>query len=362
MKRRIVPLLISLSATLASTSAMAGGGTSVLPLGWIDGDISNKLINQGTSKAAGAAGVELAPADQTAGYRQVKSYSLDLKLGVYGGWSFDNATFATSMFGAGAALLPTVGSTVIADRFVQNEQDTANLPDPQIPAKAEGLASWKAHDNIYYAERGGIIFAVGIGYAFTGLSGDYFAQGEWATYVEKLDDKHVFVKITNTSLSDFDEMLGNYVAYQMLSDFKKVGNFFSYVIDVSDSRGAAAYEAMIHGSMKEVQELADKAPSVAQLDLTEKGESKGYQNKLFFGLPFLNVSSTSGSLCDMSDTTYHMNNSKSDVEYGLYWKENASVLFSHHKSSAQLLRRGLHGHDRRWKSQFRHLRPPHSLL
>jgi hypothetical protein len=120
----------------------------------------------------------------------------------------------------------------------------------------------------------------------------------------------------------------------MLSEFSKSDDLFSYVFDLSDPRAAQAYEAMIHGSVKEAQALAVGNPELAQLNLTENGHTKGHQSRLFLGIPFLNLSDTSGELYNFSDTLYHLDNSKSDVQYGLYWKENDSNVFSRHSSTS----------------------------
>jgi hypothetical protein len=201
-----------------------------------------------------------------------------------------------------------------------------------VPAHAPALADWHEHDWISYDVQGGVIFSAGVGYAMTGLSGDYFARGDWTTYVEKIDEQKVYVKITNVTLSDFDLVAGNIIASETLSEFSKSDDMFSYIFDFSDPRAQNAYEAMIHGSVKEAEALATTNPELAQLDLTENGHTKGHQSELFLGIPFLNLSDTSGELYNFSDTLYHLDNSKSDVQYGLYWKEKDSDVFSRHSS------------------------------
>ena len=324
-------LCVGLSV-FASRALAADAGA--LPYGWVNADISRKVINQGVDTPSVGLGVVLSPANSSAGYRVVQSHSLDLKLGVYGGWYRYAGTFASTLFGAGLTILPVDGSTVIADRFVKSAAQAASLTQTQIPAKAAALEDWSAHDSIFYDNRGGIIFSIGVGYLFTGLSGDYFAQGEWSTYIEKLDAQKVFVKITKISLHDFDLMLGNSAAAVLLSSFDKVDQMFSYVFDLSDPRAVVAYEAMIHGSLKEAENLAAQDPAVATLTMTENGLTDGHQTHFILGVPFLNASETSGRLHNFSDTVLHADQSRSDVDYGLYWSEGGTDVGLHHVSSA----------------------------
>jgi len=306
-----------------------------LPYGWFNMDIANKLINQGTTPAsaqgASKGAIQLSPDDQKAGYRHIKTTTIDIIAGVYGGWYLSGATLAETLFGAGAAILPVGGSTRISDRFVKSEKDAENLPALKIPAHADGLKDWLPHDNVFYDSKGGVAFSIGVGYVMTGLSGDYLVQGDWTTYVEKLEGTKVFVKISNVSMNDYDQMAGTQPAYAMLSEFVKNDHFLSYTFDVSDARGAQAYEAMIHGSAKEAQELAQSRPDLATEDLSEKGYTKGHQTKLFMGLPFLNRSKTFGQLYNFADSVIHTDHTKSEVQYGLYWNQSNSVVFSHHK-------------------------------
>ncbi len=318
-------------ASYAPVGAGYGLHFGTTPLGWVDADMSKVLINQ-------AQIVELAenkisfPADNPSlGFRQIQTDSVNLKAGIYGGWYQYNGSFAGSLFGAGVTIMPVAGSSVTVNRFVANEKEAEHLPQVLIPAKYQALNSWRPHDSISYQNRGGIIFAVGAGFAFTGLAGDFFAAGDWKTYVEKIDASHVYVKVTNIKITSMDIMVGNFVSYGMLSDFKKTDNMFSYIFDLSDPRGQVAYEAMVHGSIMEAQDLNAKNPTLAELILTEDGGTSGIEKKFYFGLPFLNVSHDSGNLINYSNTVFHQDNSQSDVEYGLYWSEGQRNLLGRHR-------------------------------
>jgi hypothetical protein len=323
---------VLLSSVFAHSSV--AGDFGFLPYGWLNMDIATKLINQGEGASATTSGssVQLVPADEKAGYRQVKTKSIDLIGGVYGGWYLNDGTFASTLFGAGAAILPVAGGTMISDRYAPCLKDAEAMSELKIPAHAEGLADWKAHDNVFYDTKGGVVFSIGVGYVMSGLSGDYLVQGDWTTYVEKIDGNKVFVKISSVHMNDFDGMAGTQPAYAMMSKFLKDDHYLSYTFDVSDARAARAYEAMIHGSVKEAQELESSHPELASQDQEEQGHTKGHQTKLFLGLPFLNRSKTWGSLYNFSNTVTHSDMSKSAVEYGLYWNQSASDVGSHHHS------------------------------
>jgi hypothetical protein len=330
------------TAVISGLPSISAASYSDFPFGSLAADIQNKLINQGQqqgqqqgSQQTSGAGIELPAADSRSGYRHIKIASLDVHAGVYAGWFHDASSFWPTLFGAGVTILPVVGTNVVSNRFAADEAAAQSMASLEIPAHASELSDWHKNDSVSYTVSGGLIFSVGIGYAMTGLSGDYYARGDWTTYVEKLDSQKVYVKITKVHLKDFDLMAGNILASEILSKFDKSDSFFSYIFDLSDPRAVPAYEAMIHGSMKLAELLSAAHPELAQLDLTEKGMTDGYQKRFFLGIPFLNISRTSGQLYNFSDTIFHSNRTESDVSYGLYWDEMDHNVISKHQSASQ---------------------------
>jgi hypothetical protein len=321
--------------SLFASSQYALASYSDFPFGSLTADIQSKIINQGSHQLSGTDGITLSSADEAAGYRHIKIDILDIHAGVYTGWFLDSRNFFGTLFGAGLTILPVAGGNVISDRFAPDAASAASLASYEIPAHASQLANWHESDSITYTLSGGLIFSAGIGYAMIGLSGDYYARGDWTTYVEKLDGHKASVKITNLKLSDFDLMAGNILASEILSKFNKADSFFSYTFDLSNEHAAQAYEAMIHGSLKPAQLLAASHPELVQLDLTEKGRTSGSQKQFFLGLPFLNLSRTSGQLYNFSDTVFHTSGERSDVDYGLYWTESDNNLFAKHDSNSK---------------------------
>jgi hypothetical protein len=262
--------------SLFASSQYALASYSDFPFGSLTADIQSKIINQGSHQLSGTDGITLSSADEAAGYRHIKIDILDIHAGVYTGWFLDSRNFFGTLFGAGLTILPVAGGNVISDRFAPDAASAASLASYEIPAHASQLANWHESDSITYTLSGGLIFSAGIGYAMIGLSGDYYARGDWTTYVEKLDGHKASVKITNLKLSDFD-----------------------------------------------------------QLDITEKGRTSGSQKQFFLGLPFLNLSRTSGQLYNFSDTVFHTSGERSDVDYGLYWTESDNNLFAKHDSNSK---------------------------
>jgi hypothetical protein len=309
-------------------------GDSSFPFGSLTADIENKVINQGVLAKTGS-GISFPQADLSSGFRDIKIYSLDIHAGIYAGWFNDATDFAGTLFGAGGAILPVVGSNVISNRFAPDQQTASNSASLDIPAHAADLANWHENDSVSYTVSGGVIFSAGVGYAMTGLSGDYYVRGDWTTYVEKLDAQKVFVKITNVHLTDFDLMAGNVLASEILSHFDKSDSYFSYIFDLSNAFAASAYESMIHGSVKPAQDLSSSSPELAELDLSERGNTSGHQSRFFLGIPFLNLSFNSGQLLNFSDTTFHIDGTESDVNYGLYWNESDHNAFSEHSAKSQ---------------------------
>ncbi len=304
----------------------------VLPIGWVDGDMSDVLINQGPAIETDDTKILFAPANQSEGYRQIHMDSVNLKLGVYGGWYPYSGSYAATWFGAGVSVMPIVGSTVTSNRYVESRAEAARLPKVKIPSRAEALENWRPHDSLIYYTRGGMIYSVGVGYAFTGILGDYFAVGDWVTYIEKLDDTRVYVKVTNIKLTSLDTFMGNFIAYHMLSNFKKSDKMFSYVFNLANKRARVAYEAMVHGSIMEAQNLHADDPTLADLVLTEQGGTAGHQRKSYLGFPFFCVSKDTGNLFNYSDTVLSDENTENDVEYGLFWNNRQKNILGHHKN------------------------------
>jgi len=179
MSGKLYISILSICLSISSFNAWAYGddGYGTLPIVSVNGDMSNVLINQGVSPDSSSTEISISVADPSSGFRQVHSDSVDLKAGVYGGWYEYNGHYYNSP-GVGAAIIPVVGSAVVVDRFLKKESEAKTLPKVLIPARSKALDSWRPHDSLYYYNRGGVIFSVGAGYLFTGLSGDFFVAGE----------------------------------------------------------------------------------------------------------------------------------------------------------------------------------------
>src|SRR4051812_48184278 len=99
-KNHIIKVLC-IAAVFSASSARADLTSQILPSGWIDVDIGNKLINQNCAPNPQGSEIQFIKADPRAGYRKVQTRALDLGLGVYGGWFVNSDNFATSLLGFG---------------------------------------------------------------------------------------------------------------------------------------------------------------------------------------------------------------------------------------------------------------------
>src|SRR6185437_6843184 len=192
---------------------------------------------------------------------------------------------------------------------------------------------WNAHDSIQYSNRGGVVFSVGAEEALTGGAASYLAQGEWTTYIEKLEGNRAYVKITKEKLKSLDFSTGTVIANVGKSFFSNSDSLFSYDFDLSNAKATQAYEAMLRGSLVEAQALSGEKEGGVTLDLTRQAESSGSTLHMFFGLPILlNISHSSGETTTFSNTTYHADQSKSRVEYGVYERETDTKAFFRHRN------------------------------
>jgi hypothetical protein len=306
------------------------------PIGAGNGAFAGKMVNLNETVQRSKSQIEIASSAPDAGFRKTENYHLDGGAGVGLGMYLDNVGPALSLLGAGAGLVPVGGGSLTSSRFIKNERDLGALAQLRIPTHASDLDAWALNDSVMYQARGGILFSVGVGYAGAGSNMGYLATGEWNTYVEKTGEKSAYVKITSSKLQGLDFSNGTIVASVGTSFFMNSDNAFSYDFDLTDKAASNAYEAMIHGSVKQAQELAAKRDGKVKLNLTRKSKEKGRVNHLYFGLPILfNMSKHSGQIYNTSDTIFHEDGSKSHVEYGLYMEGKDKNFIYRHKESSK---------------------------
>jgi hypothetical protein len=283
--------------------------------------------------------IEFAQDNPSAGYRQVKSYSIEAGIGEAVDAHYEDISPALEFFGAAATLMPVAGKSAVSDRFVSSHDEAVSGPALKIPSKAKDMDSWKKGDSLVYETEGGVAFGIGAGYLAAAVGGIYVANGEWNTTVEKLEDSKAYVKLTNTKLQTLDLYTGTIVTGVSKSFFQSSDDGFSYIFDLSKDDGVKAFEALIHGSAKDAQDFQLKKEPAVWLDMTRRGKRIGKSNGFFFGLPaMLNLTATSTDSYVATDARYHQDNSISHVEYGLYSNEtDKDVFFSHSNRIRQFM-------------------------
>lgn len=195
-------------------------------------------------------------------------------------------------------------------------------------------------DSITYLNTGGVIFSAGTGLGYVGVGASAIAQGTWETYIEKVDNERVYVKITKGKLTSLSASVG--VAIVQLSEtaFRNSDDGFSYLYNLSTETGRKAYEDVVRGnviasdmiSKKRPRNLVEKAP-VLKVS-TFKSLNTGRFLGASMGLPIIwNSAYTKGNINSYSTTDFHINNKTARVHYGIYSETKNFQLWNRHRET-----------------------------
>ena len=257
-------------------------------------------------------------------------FSLDAGLGVSATFYYKNASGLAANFWAQVGLLPLVGKDVMSIRYARNINELNQVTSSAartIPMEADALKSWYPGDAVSYTSRGGLLFYVGTGVPLPAVGATALAMGTFQTYVEKMDNQFVYVKITEGDVQSLGLQTGVGLVNVGVSRFQKLANSLSFVINTRDREGSMAYSDLVRGNVAGVQKLAMRSNAVRKW---EKINSKqvGTLFSSFFGLPIiLNTKSSSGSIQEHSVSRFYYANNRVESDYGIYLNEIKSTAF-----------------------------------
>ena len=225
------------------------------------------------------------------------------------------------------------GTNLSFDRYVKNRDELARMSAPRVPTRATDLSEWTVGDNALVLTRGGVGFAVGVGLSpVFGAGAYYFAEGDWYLYVEKTENNHAYLKITNTKIHLFGVLAHGIIAGIGASHFNETDQGFSFNYDLNDEEARLAYEDAVHGSLGPSDRLTELGTGKVVRILTSQSSSRGVMRRWYFGIPFFNThGGSSGHIYGYSNTYFNQDGSNSIVNSGIYINHRYSAgWFSTH--------------------------------
>ncbi|MBV2169808.1 MAG: hypothetical protein KUL82_13975 [Bdellovibrio sp.] len=314
----------------------------------MDFDSGNKIINKTSHDASrsdrslvkydyNSARDTLVYGDYRSGF-QVTSYKrFEAGLGANVLFFYENATGLSKILWASVGLIPYSGREFVSTRSANSLEDAYAKPALSIPLEAASLAKWTPGDNVTYASKGGIIFFAGPGVGPAALSTSYVATGIYQTYVEKVDNDNVIVRLTDIKVKTLNLQAGATLVATGTSKYRSVSNSFSYLINFKDAVGARAYNDLVRGNIAPIQKMVAQksSPAVQKWDKVTR-QQVGRLTQFSFGLPVvLNTSWSSGKIYELSKTQTFFDNTNTTVNYGIYLKDRRNRVLNKHSSMTE---------------------------
>ena len=304
----------------------------VLPLVFGNYDIFKKVVNL-TAGELQTANTPVILDDFKAGFQvsQMKSYNLGLGIApqVY----VDNATGLMALSTGVVGLAATKNSLVQFERFVETEEEVSQMANLPIPYKKNQLDLYKTGESVYFENTGGMLFIGGVSVAGVFTGGSVVAEGGFKTFVTKTDHNKVSVQVVKTKINNTTLFTGFTVIKLDAASNKQLNRGFSYNFDLNSDAAVDAYERLLAGNAVPAQELSARGAFTGVVITDTFNNSQNVRSRgLTIGIPMVFIYNWStGKTYGQTETLYHENNSKTDLNYGVYFKELNGRFFHKHK-------------------------------
>ncbi len=304
----------------------------VLPLVFGNYDIFKKVVNL-TAGELQTANTPVILDDFKAGFQvsQMKSYNLGLGIApqVY----VDNATGLMALSTGVVGLAATKNSLVQFERFIETEEEVSQMANLPIPYKKNQLDLYKTGESVYFENTGGMLFIGGVSVAGVFTGGSVVAEGGFKTFVTKTDHNKVSVQVVKTKINNTTLFTGFTVIKLDAASNKQLNRGFSYNFDLNSDAAIDAYERLLAGNAVPAQELSARGAFTGVVITDTFNNSQNVRSRgLTIGIPMVFIYNWStGKTYGQTETLYHENNSKTDLNYGVYFKELNGRFFHKHK-------------------------------
>ena len=305
----------------------------VLPLAFGHYDVINKIVNLTQDMRDIHVDTPVILDHYTSGFQFTYGQNYQVGLGIAPQLYLVNVAGLAGLATGLVGLAPIKGKSVVYDRYVMKKQDLYNLTQLPLPYSIELFDNYNKGDSVYFENSGGLLFSgmVSLG-AYVG--GAIVTQGSYGTLVTKLEEKKALVQIKKSSLKKATLYTGLAVINLDTSTDKSLSQTFTYTFDFNTgSETIQAYEELLAGNAMLAQSLADKGSftGVVKIDSLESSELRK-SKKLSVGLPMIAIYSwMNGKVYGESETLFHGDNSKTDLNYGIFFKEENGRFFHNHK-------------------------------
>ncbi len=266
-------------------------------------------------------------------------------VGAAAGLYFENATGLASTFWSMIGIMPMKGTEISSVRYFKTLNEAKKGEGYRsAPLNVNDLYSWEAGESVSYKSKGGVIYLGGLGFGLAGMNTSKLAQGSWETYVEKVDARHVFVKITKGQIDSLSVGTGAFLTSVGVQTFANSDEGFSYLINIQQEEARKVYQDLVRGNVAAAQVAVGKANSVLYVGVQKvesfKRVSKGKGRSLFFGVPILlNAASSESKIQTISTSDLHVDNNKIDAQFGIYDFTTQTRAFGTHTTKS----RGFYG-------------------
>lgn len=267
--------------------------------------------------------------DYSKGFRVVKYSEISAGLGGKLTWNFPNKTGLAGKLWAYVGLMPIVGKTSVSHQFQPSYKQAIEATARAVPMEATDLNSWYENDSVNYSSTGGLIFSVGVGVPGINVGTDFVVQGTFSTYVEKVSADEVYVMLSNTDAKSLNMQVDATFVQVGVSKYKEIEQGMSYMIKYKDALGKKAYHDLIRGNVAAIQMLLDNPNQNAIRKWEKMNRTQVRKLAHFnFGIPFIMTWGwTAGKIYEFSDTRAYYDNTRAEVDYGVYVKEKRKKIF-----------------------------------
>ena len=327
-----------------SEGGTTGGETSerklkgrILPLAFGHFDILTKAVNltgYDADELSRNSELPLMLNDYRMGFQvnQIRQWNVGLGLApqVYISGATGLASLATGLVGIAA----TKNRMVNYERFVSTEEELKNLNVLPLPYTLDSLDMYKNGESVYFENTGGVLYTAlgGIG-AYVG--GSIVSEGGFKTQVIKLAQEKALVSLTKTSVRKSSLFTGMAVINLDSTKIAQLNQGFTFEFDFSIGGADAekAYEALLAGNVMEAQDLAVKGVfGVRQIE-TNRNREVARRRGGAIGIPMVAIANWStGKISGETTTQVYQDKTTTDVNYGVFVKENSSRFFLRHKN------------------------------
>jgi hypothetical protein len=303
----------------------------VLPLVFGSYDIQKKIINLTVGELQDSTSI-LDLDNFRDGFKVSLMKSYEAGLGVAGQVYVDNATGLMAASSGIIGLAVTKNRLVQFERLVTSKNEAYNLKTLPIPFKADVLSSYKIGESVYFENMGGLLFLGGanVGIAYAG--GSVVAEGGFRTLITKTANDKVTVQLVKANLRKATLYTGVGVYRLESASNKQLNQGFSYTFNLNSKESVDAYERLLTGNAVPAQALSSKPFTGVEMVESFTGFSNQRSKNVAFGIPMVFMYNWStGKTYGQTDTIYHADNSKTELHYGVYFKELNGRFFHDHK-------------------------------